>query len=75
MRRDREQLAQVGLRLGGDRHELLAAVAHLHDAHAAAAPVEHLWSVLTDYGEDFRVYEPGIVVTNLGTLRPSPTRS
>jgi hypothetical protein len=25
-----------------DRHEFLAAVAHLHHAHAAAVPVEHL---------------------------------
>jgi len=38
------------------------------------AVVEHLRSVLTDYGEDFRAYEPGVVVTELGTLIASPTR-
>jgi hypothetical protein len=42
IRRDREQLAQVGLGLVRDRDELRAAVAHLHHRHAAAVPVEHL---------------------------------
>src|SRR5690348_6195983 len=40
--RYRQQLAQVGLGLGGDADELLAAMAHLHHAHAGAMPVEHL---------------------------------
>lgn len=31
-----EQRAQVGLGGGGDAHEVLAAVRHLHDGHAAA---------------------------------------
>src|SRR5437016_11190877 len=37
-----EQLAQVALGVGGDADEFLAAMAHLHHAHAAAVPVEHL---------------------------------
>ncbi len=37
-----QKLAQVGFRLLGDGHELLSAVAHLRDAHAAAMPVQHL---------------------------------
>ena len=37
-----QQLAQVGFGLRADRDELLAAVAHLHHAHAAAVPVQHL---------------------------------
>jgi hypothetical protein len=39
--RNAHQFAQVGLGLGGDAHELLAAVAHFHDRGAAAVPVEH----------------------------------
>ena len=39
---NREQLAQQRVRLVVDRHELLAAMAHLHHRHAAAVPVEHL---------------------------------
>src|SRR6185436_1913385 len=39
--RDRQELAQVLFRLRRDRHEFLAAMAHLHHAHAGAAPVEH----------------------------------
>ena len=39
--RDRQQLAQVFFRLGGDRHEFPAAMAHFHHAHAGAAPIEH----------------------------------
>src|SRR2546427_11820826 len=37
-----EQLAQVALGVGGDADEFPAAMAHLHHAHAAAVPVEHL---------------------------------
>src|SRR5882762_9805664 len=37
--RDGEQLAHG---VGGDADEFLAAMAHLHHAHAAAVPVEHL---------------------------------
>jgi hypothetical protein len=37
-----EQAAQRGLGLPVDADELLAAVAHLHHAHARAVPVEHL---------------------------------
>lgn len=39
---DAQQRAQVGLRLGGDGHELLAAVAHLHHAHAGALVVDQV---------------------------------
>ena len=39
---DVHQLAQVGLGLVGDLLEHLGAVAHFHDAHAAAAVVHHL---------------------------------
>src|SRR6267378_3146780 len=40
--RDGEQLAQVAPGVGGDADEFLAAMAHLHHAHAGAVPVEHL---------------------------------
>ncbi len=39
---DAHQLAQIGLGLGGDAHEFLAAMAHFHHRHAAAVPVDHL---------------------------------
>jgi hypothetical protein len=39
--RNAHQFAQVGFGLGGDAHELLAAVAHFHDRSAAAVPIEH----------------------------------
>ena len=43
VRGHREQLAQVGLGLGrGSALNSQAAMAHLHHAHAAAVPVEHL---------------------------------
>ena len=38
----REQFAQIALCRFDDGHEVLATVAHLHHAHAAALPVEHL---------------------------------
>jgi hypothetical protein len=41
LRRDGQQLAQVGLGLFADGDEFLAPVAHLHHAHAAAMPVQH----------------------------------
>jgi len=40
--RDREDVAQVGFGLLGDRDEILASVAHLHHAHARPMPVQHL---------------------------------
>src|SRR5690606_19710973 len=42
MRRNGQQRTQVGLGAGDDLAEGLAAVAHLHHAHAGAVPVEHL---------------------------------
>ena len=50
VRRDGQQLAQVGLGLRGDRDEVLAAMAHLHHRHAAAVPVEHLLAGLLEHG-------------------------
>ena len=47
---DVHQLAQVGLGLVGDLLEHLGAVAHLHDAHAAAAVVHHLVADLLQHG-------------------------
>jgi hypothetical protein len=38
---DGQQRADVGFGLGADGTEFLAAMAHLHHAHAAALPVEH----------------------------------
>ena len=46
---DRQQGAQVGFGLLGDRDELLAPVAHFHDAHAAALPVQHLAGCLLQH--------------------------
>ncbi len=40
--RDVEQGTQVGLRLLDDALKLLSAVAHLHNAHAAALPVDQV---------------------------------
>ena len=45
--RDLQELAQVGLGLGGDGHELLAPVAHLGHAHAALAPLQQFLLGLT----------------------------
>ena len=39
--RHRQQFAQVGFGLFVDGQKLLAAMAHLHHAHAAAVPVQH----------------------------------
>ena len=48
-----QQLAQVGFRLFVDGQKLLAAMAHLHHAHAAAVPVQHLGGCLfQDFGGD-----------------------
>ena len=47
---DREQRAQVGLRLRGDADELLAAMAHLHHRHPGAVPVEHFGGGLLEDG-------------------------
>ena len=44
------QLAQIGLSLGRDLLEHLGAVAHLHDAHTAAAVVHHLIADLLQHG-------------------------
>ncbi len=41
-----QQLAQIGFGRFVDADELFAAVAHLHHAHARAAPVEHFGSSL-----------------------------
>ena len=40
--RHRQQLTQVSLRLFVNGNELFAPVAHFHDAHATAMPVQHL---------------------------------
>jgi hypothetical protein len=42
MRGDAQQRAQVAFRFLGDRHEVGAAMAHFHDGHAGAVPVEQL---------------------------------
>ena len=47
---DVHQLAQVGLGLVSDLLEHLGAVAHLHDAHTAAAVVHHLVPDLLQHG-------------------------
>ena len=47
--RNRQQLAQIVLRLGRDRHEHLAAMAHLHHAHAGVAEIEQLSLRLFQY--------------------------
>jgi len=47
--RDRHQLAQIGFSAGMDVDELLAAMTHFHDRHAAALPVEHLRRGLPQY--------------------------
>src|SRR5690606_23404112 len=39
--RQSQQVAQVGLGLIADLHEVLAAVAHFHHGHTAAVPVQH----------------------------------
>ncbi|MOA58111.1 hypothetical protein D3C78_1824410 [compost metagenome] len=39
--RDRHQRAQILLGIVDDLHELLAAMAHFHHAHAGAVPVQH----------------------------------
>src|SRR5450830_199736 len=49
VRRHRQQLAQIGFGLLVDADELFAAVAHLHDAHAAAVPVEHFGGSLLQH--------------------------
>eukprot|EP00042_Codosiga_hollandica_P000646 m.924019 g.924019 ORF g.924019 m.924019 type:complete len:468 (+) comp116546_c0_seq1:367-1770(+) len=45
-----QQLSQISFGRLGNGDELLAAVAHLHDAHAAALPVQHLGRHLAQYG-------------------------
>ena len=42
VRGDRQQVTQVLLSLGGNGHELIAAMAHFHDRQAFAMPVEQL---------------------------------
>jgi hypothetical protein len=42
VRRNPQQIAQICVRGLGNRHELFAAVAHLHHRHARALPVEHV---------------------------------
>ena len=37
----RQERAQIGLGLLGNADERLAAMTHLHDRHAATAPIEH----------------------------------
>src|SRR5205814_6711173 len=47
----RQELAQICFGLFGDGDERLATMAHLHDRHASATPVEKLVSrLLEDFG-------------------------
>jgi len=41
--RDADQATQIGLGLGGDGHELRAAVAHFDNGGARAVPLQHLF--------------------------------
>ena len=45
---DADELAEVGLGLLGDLHEVLAAVGHLHDAHARALVVDEVLLALLE---------------------------
>ncbi len=46
-----EELAQAGFGVGDDAFEFGRAVAHLHDGHAAAAPVEQLFADALEDGK------------------------
>ena len=46
---DTDELAKVSLSLGGDLHEVLAAVGHLHDAHAGALVVDEILLALLQH--------------------------
>lgn len=77
-RRHVEQLTQVGQRGLVDRHELLAAMAHLHHAHAAAVPVEHFVGSLPQHFFGQRRGAGGEIKDahreNLGGTRPAACR-
>ncbi len=47
--RNCQQRAQIGFRLLGDGDEGLAAMAHFHHRHAAAAPIQQLLSDLLQH--------------------------
>lgn len=76
--RHAEQVAQVGQRGLVDRHELLAAMAHLHHAHTAAVPVEHFVGGLPQHFLGHRRRAGGEIKDahreNLGGTRPARRR-
>ena len=49
IRRNREQLAQIGDRASLQGHEVLAAMTHFHHRHAGALPVEHFIGCLAQH--------------------------
>ena len=62
-------LAQAGFGGGDDAFEFRRAVAHLHDGHAAAAPIEQFFADALEHGKR-QSARPGVEIEDaLGSLR------
>ena len=69
IRRECQEFAEASFGVGDDAFEFGRAVAHFHDGHAAAAPVEEFFADALEHGEWQRAGAGVEVECSFGGLR------